>query len=255
MGKLVASLAAVSVIAMGCGQPSAHVDDSSASAATSAAAPAPVAKPTAVAICDMPGEDDHLCFEYLDEAIAKDREVTCATGLRRDASCPEKDRLGSCRLSDGSVRYAYPPKTPDQAERACHEAKGKFAPGGLAPPPDPKVLVRCEGKVEGGCEEETTFTEARAKQAEEECSTYGGKSSRGGACVRDQAIATCDLDGPRLLVFSRTTSFGAAERYCTDRRGKFDKTEAASASASASASAAPDYDPPEPKADIMIRQR
>jgi hypothetical protein len=74
-------------------------------------------------------------------------------------------------------------------------------------------------------------------------------------CVRDQMIATCDLDGPRMLVFSRTTSMGAAERYCADRRGKFDKATAASASASASASAAPDLDAPEPKADVIIRSQ
>ncbi|HTJ81209.1 MAG TPA: hypothetical protein VL400_05775 [Polyangiaceae bacterium] len=227
----------------------------SASAAPTASVAAPAPKPTAVAMCDMPGADDHLCFEYLDESIASDREAVCTTGLKRNADCPTKDRIGSCRLSDGSIRYTYPPKATEQADKACREAKGKYAAGGVAPPPDPKIVVRCEGKVEGGCEEETSFTEARAKQAEDECSTYGGKSSRGEVCVRDQMIATCDLDGPRMLVFSRTTSMGAAERYCADRRGKFDKATAASASASASASAAPDLDAPEPKADVIIRSQ
>lgn len=231
----------------------------SAVASIAASAPAP-AKPTAPGVCDMPGENEHMCIEYATDELATEREAACAAGLKRNASCPENDRLGSCRLPDGSARFSYPPRTAEQAEKSCKEVKGKFAAGAAAPLPDPKATIRCDGKLDGGCEEETCYTEARAKQAEEECATYGGKVSRDEVCARDAVLATCDLDGLRTLVFKRgAIAQGQAERYCTDRRGRFALATGdapASASASASASAGEPVDePPEPKADVVIRSQ
>ena len=86
-----------------------------------------------------------------------------------------------------------------------------------------------------------------------------GKASRGEPCSRESALAVCDLDGLRNLVFKRgAIAQGQAERYCADKRGRFALAvaDAPAASASASPSAdGPADDPPEPKADVVIRSQ
>ncbi len=236
-----------SALAVGCGQ---DAKPSATSAASSGAPPAAgsasaaassQAAPGAVAICDVVTPEEHTCFEFHDEEIASERARVCAAGLVRGGACPAKDRLGACRLPDGSVRYGYPPRTQQQSERACKDARGIHANGSTAPPPDPRVLLSCRGKHKGACEEETTFTAGRAAQIRDDCSTFGGLLSEGEACSRDRAVATCDLEGKRFIVFYPDEQLEEPDerrKFCEERNGKYAEL-APSAASSASASAGP----------------
>ncbi|NUO47985.1 MAG: hypothetical protein HOV80_03920 [Polyangiaceae bacterium] len=223
---------------------------------SSASAPAPLAlsaapkPPGALAICDSLSADDHACFEFEDEELATERARVCPTGIVRDARCPTKDRMSSCRLPDGSIRYGYPPRTTAQHEKHCKEARGKFSPTGTAPPPDPKALFSCRGKHKGACEEELTFTTAREEQAKDDCLAFGGLFAAGEACVRDRAIATCDLEGKKTIVFYPEAELEEANervKFCETRFGKYAALTpegAPSASAGPSAGPAPSAGPP-----------
>jgi hypothetical protein len=237
-----------------------------AAASSSAGVPA-MAAPTSsatprdrdAASCDVRSAEEHYCLEYRDPVLASERERACAPGLKRGEACPARDRLGACRLPDNSVRWAYPPKTPEQHEKACRASFGKWATGEVAPLPDPATTLRCEGKYDGVCEEETSYTGARTRKAEEECSQFGGRFSAEGGCPRTGAVAICDLDGPRSLVVA--ASAVDARSICDKRAGRYQPTAEAAAAASASASASsaaeaqpPEAEPPEPpKADVILR--
>jgi hypothetical protein len=211
------------------------------------------------ASCDVRSAEEHYCLEYRDPVLASERERACAPGLKRGEPCPARDRLGACRLPDNSVRWAYPPKTPEQHEKACRASFGKWAVGEVAPLPDPATTLRCEGKYDGVCEEETSYTGARTRKAEEECGQFGGRFSAEGGCPRTGAVAICDLDGPRSLVVA--ASAVDARGICDKRAGRYQPTAEAAAAASASASASstaegqlPGAEPPEPpKADVILR--
>jgi hypothetical protein len=215
-------------------------------ASTSTAAPAPIlpSGPRPLKACDLPGEGEHVCYELFDEELANEEKRACAPTV--DGRCPAKDRSGACRLPDGSVRYGYPPKTPQQIEKQCKESLGKYSPTGEPPPGDEPVLVSCVGKQGGACEEEQAFVEARAKHVESECAMYGGTFKRGEPCPREGVLSTCDLPGKRTVVFlpapqgTERDEFGEDQRLCESRRGRFVQSGAA---ASASASAAPAADP------------
>jgi hypothetical protein len=200
----------------------------------------------------MASPDEHTCFEFNDAELFDERAKLCGDGSRRHSTCPTKDVLGACRLPDGSVRYGYPPKTPLQHEKYCKEARGKYAPGINAPPPDPKTLLACRGKHKGACEEEESFTNARVEHAKDECSAYGGTLVAGEGCDRDRAAAICDLEGKRTIVFypdGELEEPDEQQRFCEERRGKFTALTPAPAasgapsagpSASSTSTAAPD---------------
>jgi hypothetical protein len=240
-----------------CGGDAAGGSASSASANIPSMAAAPSSaealRDRDVARCDVRSAEEHFCLEYRDPALASERERACAPGLERGEPCPSRDRLGACRLPDNAVRWAYPPKTPEQHEKACRASFGKWAAGEVAPLPDPTATLRCEGKYDGICEEETSYTSARTRKAEEECGQFGGRFSAEGGCPRTGAVAICDLDGPRSLVVA--ASAVDAQGVCEKRAGRYQATsEAAAAAASASASSSAEIEPPEPpKADVILR--
>ena len=226
-----------------CGdKPTAGPASATPPAATSSA---PVAAPrlSALGICDMASPDDHVCFEFDDAELFDERARICGTGSRRHSTCPTKDVIGTCRLPDGSIRYGYPPKTPLQHEKACKEARGKYAPGSDAPPADAKTLIACRGKHKGACEQEDSFTSARIEHAKDECSAYGGTFVTGEGCDRDKVVATCDLEGKRTIVFypdGELEEPDEQQKFCEERRGKFVSLAAnPAASASSTSTAAP----------------
>jgi len=199
-------------------------------------------RPNALGICDMASPDEHVCFEFTDAELFDERARICGTGSRRDAACPAQDVIGTCRLPDGSVRFGYPPKTPLQHEKYCKEARGKYAVGPDAPPPDKRTLIACRGKHKGACEEEESFTLARVEHAKDECSAFGGTFVTGEGCDRDKSVATCDLEGKRTIVFypdGQLEEPDEQKTFCEERRGKFAGTVPAPAVSSTS-TAAPD---------------
>lgn len=240
--------AALFLLLVACGDKSEALSSASAPAPVASSA-APAKPPGALAICDSLTSDDHACFEFEDEELATERARVCPTGVVRSASCPTKDRMSACRLPDGSIRYGYPPRTTQQHEKHCREARGKFAPNGTAPPIDPKALFSCRGKHKGACEEELTFTTSREEQAKDDCVAFGGLFAAGEACARDRAIATCDLEGKRTIVFypeAELEDVNERVTFCETRHGKYAALTpegAPSASAGASAGPAPSAPP------------
>jgi hypothetical protein len=223
-------------------------------------------RPRGRSICDVATEADHVCVEYDDRALADEKRRSCPSGMRDDARCPEADKLGACRLPDGSVRWTYPPRTPEQHDKACREARGKWSLGDIEPAADPLVVVRCEGKYERTCEEETIHVAARTKQASEECAQFGGTFGSDGPCPRAMSPGSCDLEGLRTLVYSPGAD--DPKGTCEKRGGRFvanvDAAPVTSASAMPSASAplsasappsasAPLEEPEPPPAEIRLR--
>ena len=237
--------AALLLLGCGQGQPSGSALSASARASAPPAAPGRDLGPAPVAICDQKGPLEHNCFEYFDEELVRERARACQGGQQRGPRCDGHMAHSRCRLSDGTLRYTYPPKTPAQAERACKEARGKYATmEGPPPSTDPPETVSCQGKLAFACEEEESLTEARVLALVDECKTFGGTPQRKGTCRGEGAVGLCDLEGKRTIVFFPDDTPDpedpdARRKFCEERFGKYEDLATAAASASASAAAPP----------------
>ncbi|NUP04701.1 MAG: hypothetical protein HOW73_01430 [Polyangiaceae bacterium] len=248
--------------AVACGSSRDDAAQSSAGPSAGAAAASSSVNESAAAkaVCETKTADEHFCVEMDDDELAAEREKSCVSGFARDRSCAREGVLGVCRLPDGSLRFGYPPKTLSSHEKACKELQGRFAAGSTIPAKDNPTVVACEGKYDDACEEEEIFVSTRIGAAADECKAFGGKfRETGRPCVREGARFSCDLPGKRTIVSSHVTSAEAAERFCTERNGKYRDLApppASSATAAAASASAPvDPDPLPAKPDVVIRQQ